>query len=211
MVDENSRDTLSMILIFTIFVVLTSALLRWRRVFRRRTWAIIIILALGLSFFVAYVSVSNVWIPHPQSDDVWRSQDASGEYEGVFPWSKLSYPFYLNAYHTPFKQQTLSGRIANGNASLTVFLANAKLLRVNGTFAYNALLMGPDELYYLFDSLFSQSPNFFGFLLTLFTSFNFIGSILGIALAKTLKSLERQKATLFKEKREQNSSSQTDH
>jgi len=175
-----------MLLAFATFLVFTFAFLWWRKVFRRRVWMVVVVLAFVLSLFLAYVSVSSVWTPHPLSSDVFPERNAPSEYEGVFPWSRLSYPLYLNVYHTPFDQLTWVYPLAYGQVRFSMFFASAKILVVNGTFSYLAYAMGPMPLSYNIDFLFSHSRDFFYFLLAMVTFFNIIGSLLGIILAKTL-------------------------
>lgn len=180
-----------MVLTFAIFLVLFLALLHWKRVFRRRTWVLFAVAVLAISFFLAYVSVLTVWDPHPLSDDIGRNQDARGEYEGPFPWSKLSYPLFLNVYHTPFSEQTISGLFHHGEAHFSVLLVNVKVMVVNSTFSYDAYWMGPMPLNYIIDSPLQHSSEFFVFLIELFASLNVAGAVLGILLAKILQKAIR--------------------
>ena len=175
-----------MLLAFAIFFVFTFVFLWWKKAFSRRVWTVVVVLACVLSLFFAYVSVSGVWTPHPLSSDVFREQNALGEYEGMFPWSRLSYPLYLNVYHTPFNQLTLVYPHFYEQVRFSIFFASAKILVVNGTFLYRAYIMGPMPVSYIIDFLFSNSRDFFYFLLVTFTFFNIIGALLGIILAKTL-------------------------
>jgi len=150
-----------MLLAFVIFLVFTFAFLQWRKTFGRSVCTAAVVLACVFSLFLAYVSVSSVWTPQPLSDDVFGEQNALGEYEGVFPWSRLSYPLYLNVYHTPFQQQTLIESHYCGQACFSIFFATAKVFVVYGTFSYYAYAMGPMPLSYTIDFLFSDSPEFF--------------------------------------------------
>jgi hypothetical protein len=176
-----------MLLTFVAILVFTFAFLQWRKTFGRRVWTVVVVLACMFSLFLAFVSLWNVWTPYPTSWDLGQSYD--GEFEGFFPWSKLSYPLYLNVYHTPFNQLTfdqLSGT-AHGQVRFSIFLANAKTIEVNGTFWYIYAVMGPEPLYYHIDfPLSSYAEPFFVFLLTLFTFFNIVGASLGIILARIL-------------------------
>jgi hypothetical protein len=180
----------TMFLVFFTSLVATFALLRWEKAFSKKAWtifiAIFIVLACATSFLLAYVSVASVWTPHPLSDDVFRQQNALGEYEGMFPLSKLSYPLYLRVYHTPVKSQILENGTAHGQVFFSVFFAAANVIRVSGVFWCFYQVMGPVPLHYKIDFLFSDSPEFFGFLVTLFTFVNIIGALLGVILAKTL-------------------------
>jgi hypothetical protein len=145
-----------------------------------------IVFTCATSFLLAYVSVASVWTPHPLSDDVFRQQNALGEYEGMFPLSKLSYPLYLRVYHTPFNSLILENGTAHGQVFFSVFFATANVIRVSGVFTCFYMVYGPVPLHYKIDFLFSDSPEFFGFLVALFTFVNIIGALLGIILAKTL-------------------------
>jgi len=152
----------------------------------RRTWTTMIVLAIMLSFLFSYVSVSNVWTPHPLNDDVQYRQNSSGEYGGTFPWAQFSYPFTLTVFHTPFQQLTFDQDYHYGKAQFTVAFAGANLIQVNGNYSYHGWIMGPVPLDYEIDSVFSDSPEFFGFLVALFAFFNSLGAIAGIILAKAL-------------------------
>lgn len=99
--------------------------------------------------------------------------------------AKLSYPFYLNVYHTPFEHVAFIGNIGQGNASFSVFFDGARILEINGTFLY-ALVMGPSPLSYIIDFVFSDSDSFCYFLLVSFTLVNAVGAFLGIVVGKVL-------------------------
>lgn len=175
-----------MLLAFVVLFVFTFIFLKCKKAFGRRIWTVFIVLACVLSLFFAYVSVSSVWTPEPLSNDVFRGQNALGENEGAFPWSKLSYPLYLIVYHTPFEQLTFESPFAYGQVRLSMFFANAKTLAVNGTFSYRTNVIGSMPLFYVIDFLFSYSYDFFCFLLAIVTLFNIFGALLGIISAKAL-------------------------
>jgi hypothetical protein len=176
-----------LLLAFAIFLVFTFALLKRRKVFGRRDWAVTIVLVCVISLFIAYVSLSTVWVPKPLSLDVLAAgRNSLGESEGAFPWSKLSYPLYLSVYHTPFEQLTLADGFAHGQVRFSIFFAGVKILAVNGTFSYFAWVYGSMPLYYSIDFLFSNSYDFFCFLLFTFTYFNIVGALLGIISARAL-------------------------
>jgi hypothetical protein len=177
-----------MLVAFVTFLVLTSAFLWQQKVFKRRVWTTVVVFAFLFALFLAYLSVSTVWTPHPLSDDVFREQNAFGEYEGVFPFSRLSYPLYLSVYHTPFSSLTFNetSGIASGQVRFSVLFAGEKIIVVDGVFHYFYPVFGPMPLYYKIDFIFSDSPEFFDFPVATFTLFNIIGALLGIILAKIL-------------------------
>jgi hypothetical protein len=166
--------------------VFAFAILRWKKAFNKRWWAITIIFALLFSLFLAYVSVSSVWVPHALSDNVFYQQNVHGEYGGMFPWSQLSYPACLSVYHTPFETLTFGGDYAYGQVRFTIAFAGANVAQINGTFWYFYPIYGPSLLQYNIDFLFHDSVQFFGYLLALYTIFNFIGALVGIGLAYAL-------------------------
>lgn len=164
--------------------VFAFVILHWRRTFGKRGWATAIVLALVFSLFLAYFSLSNVWVPHALSDDVlYQEERAHGEFEGLFPWSKLSYPLSLSVVHTPFSQLTFQYPYAHGQVRFTVFFAGTNMTQINGAFWYYYPVMGPMPLQYKIDFVFSPPLQFFGFLLVSFTLFDFVGALLGISLA----------------------------
>jgi hypothetical protein len=162
-----------------------------------KIWALIIVPAIMLSLLLAYVSVTSVWRPYQMQDDVFREENAVGEYplprpyEGVFPWAKLSYPFYLEVFHNTTIMVTESTEFAYGQAQFTLFFANAKTLTVNGTYLW-LTIRGPTPLHYELDFIFSDPETFFGFLIAFFTILNISGALLGIALAKTIRKANAQ-------------------
>jgi hypothetical protein len=176
-----------MLLSFFTFFAITFAVLRLEKALSKKEWTIFIVLACLTSLLIAYVSVTSVWVPHPLSDTVFRQQNALGEYEGMFPFSKLSYPLYLRLYHTPFISLLFEENgTAHGQVYFSLFLADAKIIGVSGVFWYFYQVMGSMPFYYKIDFLFSDSPEFFSFLVALYTFFNAIGALLGIILARTL-------------------------
>jgi hypothetical protein len=154
-----------------------------------------LVLALVFSLFLAYFSVSSVWIPYGLSDDVLHQQNEFGEYAGTYPWCKLSYPLTLSVYHTPFENLTLINYDAYGSVRFSILLAGTNILRINGIYWYFYPVMGPMPLQYNINFLFSDPLQFFCYLLFLFTLFNFAGALLGISLAyaieKKRKPIER--------------------
>jgi hypothetical protein len=170
-----------------IMVFCLTLFLQYRKVLSRRVWTVVVVLACVSSLVVAFVSLWNVWTPYPTSWDLGHS--CNGEFDGFFPWSRLSYPLCLSVYHTPFNQLTfdrLSG-VAQGQVRFSIFLANAKAVEVNGTFGYPYFIMGFMPLSYHIDfPFFSSAERFFVFLLTLFALFNIVGALLGVTLANML-------------------------
>jgi len=184
-----------MLLALLVCFVFTFAILHWRRTFGRGGWMTPLVLALVFSLFLAYFSVSSVWIPHGLSDDVFYQQNKLGEYAGAFPWSRLSYPLSLSVYHPPFENLTLEYPYAYGQVRFSTLFADIGILRTNGTYWYYYPVMGAMPLQYDTSFPFSEPLQFFGYLLVLFTLFNFVGAFLGISLAnaieKKLKPIER--------------------
>lgn len=174
-----------MLLAFVVFAVFTAVFLLLRKP-SRITWIELAVLACAFSLLLAFVSVSTVWVPHPNSDQLFYVQNTLGEYEGDFPLSKLSYPFYLNVYHTPFEQVTFTGNLAYGKAFLSVFFDGTRILGVNGTYSYFYPVMGGVPLYYSLNFVFSDSDSFYYFLLVSFTFVNAVGAFIGIIVGKVL-------------------------
>jgi hypothetical protein len=184
----------TLLALFTCFVF-AFANLQLRRTFSKRRWVTALILALVFSLFLAYFSVSSVWIPHGLSDDVFRQQNEVGEYAGTFPWSQLSYPLSLSVYHTPFENLTYEGQYAYGQVRFSTLFAGTNILRTDGTYWYFYPIMGASPLQYNINFFFSEPFQFFGYLLVFFTIFNLIGALLGLSLAyaivKRRKPIER--------------------
>ena len=186
-----SHSGMITLLVLLASCVLAFAILRWKKAFNRRRWAITIVIVLLFSLFLASASVSSVWVPHALSDNVFYQQNVHGEYGGMYPWSELSYPFYLSVYHTPFENLTFRGDYAYGQVRFTIAFAGANVAQINGTFWYFYPIMGPSPLQYNIDFLFHDSVEFFAFLLVLYTIFNFIGALVGIGLAYALHGVRR--------------------
>jgi len=171
-------------MLLTFLISAFIALVGWKRAFGKRAWTIFIVLICIVSSLIAYVSIASVWTPHPLSDDVFHQQNALGEYEGVSPFSKLSFPLYLKAYHSPFASLLFEENgTAYGQATFSIYLINRKVIDVSGVFSYFYMVMGPMPLNYKIDSI--DSPTFFALLIALFTLANIVGALPGIILAKT--------------------------
>jgi hypothetical protein len=167
--------TLALVICFTLLFQ------SWRRKLNRKGWAVIAIFAFSVSVILASVSVWSVWTPYTTN---WNFH--GGESDGIFPLSKLSYPLCLSVYHTPFIHLLYDGMHISGDVSFSFFLMNAKVTVINGTFSYPPVF-GEVQLSYSIDfPLFNNGETFFIFLLSLFTIFNMIGALIGIALANIL-------------------------
>jgi len=175
-----------MLLAFVLVVCFTLPFLLWKQMLDRREWAIIVAFVSLLSLLLSFISVWSVWTPYVTNLDFH-----GGEFDGYLPWSKLSYPFYLSVYHTPFIRLLYDGMYITGDVSFSIFLTNAKAMEVNGTFSYPPVFGRAPLSYSLNFPLFNSGETFFTFLLTLFTFFNIIGAMLGILLAYTLAKKER--------------------
>jgi hypothetical protein len=175
----------------------------WRKRFSRRNRVVVVTFAFLVSLLLAFVSIWNVWTPYLGSlDDRIRNTS-----EGHFPQSKLSYPLYLNVYHTPFEHRQFDDRSISGNVSFSVLIADAKVMEVDGTFhylsvpvliadakvmevdgtfSYAAGFYGSMPLQYSLDFPIRNQESFFIFLLILFTLFNIMGALIGIVSTRTL-------------------------
>jgi len=162
-------------------------ILHRRRRFGKRGWITTLVLALVLSLFLAYFSISSVWIPHGLSDDIFHQQSELGEYAGTFPWSELSYPLSLSVYHTPFQNLTYQYPYAYGQVRFSTQFAGMNILQTEGRYWYFYPVFGPMPLQYNINFLFSDPFQFFGYLLALFTIFNFVGALLGLSLAYAIE------------------------
>jgi len=174
---------------FLALFVFTLAFIPRKEKLNSRIWVLIIVPAIMLSLLLAYVSVTSVWRPHQMQEDVFAKQNALGEYEGVFPWAKLSYPFYLNVFHSSGNQlvEDQSAGAVDGQVQFSMFIANLRVTAVNGTFWFS-MVRGPTPLHYKLDFIFYDPEMFYVFLIVLFTIFNIIGALLGIVFAKTLRA-----------------------
>jgi len=152
-----------------------------RKTFSRRDWAVVVAFTFLLSFFLAFISIWSVWALGVTNWDFHR-----GEFDGFFPWSKLSYPLHLSTYHELYAQIALRGMPVTGSVSFGIFLLNVKVIEVNGMFSYPRVSGRVPLFYYLDFPVFNVGQTFFIFLLILFTFFNIIGALLGTALAYTL-------------------------
>ncbi len=174
-----------MLLAFLLTVCFALLLLLWRKRINRIGWAVLVAFAFLVSLLLAFVSVCSVWTPYVTNLDFH-----GGEFDGYFPWSKLSYPVYVSVYHTPFVRLLYDGYRISGNASYTIFLIDAEVMKVSGTFSYPPIFGRVRLSYHINFPLFNNGETFFIFLLTMFTLFNIIGTTLGLIL--TYKVLKRE-------------------
>jgi hypothetical protein len=77
-----------------------------------------------------------------------------------------------------------------GNASFNIFLANLKVMQINGTFTYPPVFGKVPLSYSLNFPLFNSGETFFVFLAVFFTLLNIAGALLGLALTSTLKRIK---------------------
>lgn len=169
------------LLAFIIIFCFTFPFLFLKKTFRRRDWIIVVALTFLFSLLLAFISIRSVWTPSITNQDFRR-----GEFDGYFPLSRLSYPLHMSVYHEQYAQIALRGMPVTGSVSFNMFLADTKVSIVNGIFSYPRV-SGRMPLFYFLDfPFFNTGETFFIFLLTLFTIFNIIGALLGIALVYTL-------------------------
>jgi hypothetical protein len=167
-------------LVFVLAVCFTLPLFLWKKRLSTVDWALVAAFASLLSLLLSFISVWSVWTPYTTNLDFH-----GGEFDGYFPWSKLSYPFYLSVYHTPFARLLYDGMHISGSVSIDIYLINAKAVEVNGKFSYPPVFGKVPLSYSLNLPLFNNGETFFIFLLILFTFFNTVGAILGILVAHT--------------------------
>lgn len=170
-----------MLLAFVLVACFALLFQLWRRKFSRRAWAVVATFAFLVSLLPAFVSIWSVWTPYTTNLNFH-----GGEFDGYFPWSKLSYPLCLNVYHTPFIRLLYDGIRISGDVSFSMFLTNTGVMVVNGTFSYPPVFGEIPLSYSLNFPFFNNGETFFIFLLALFTTFNMIGALVGIALVNTL-------------------------
>jgi hypothetical protein len=141
-----------------------------------------------MSIILAFISIWSVWTPFITNHNHYEIY--SGEFNGYFPWSRLSYPLYISVYHTPFIHLHYDGIRILGNVVFKFFLVNVKVMEVRGEFYYPPV-MGITQLHYSLNfPFFNDGEKFFIFLLIIFTFLNIIGTLLALAL--TYVFLERR-------------------
>jgi hypothetical protein len=149
----------------------------WKRTMSTRDWGAVGVLAFLFILLIASISVCSVWTPYVTNWDFH-----GGEFDGQLPWSKLSYPFYLSVYHTPFVRLLYNGQRISGNVYFSIFTANMTVMEVDGTFSFPPVF-GRVPLSYSLNFPFSTGYSFFVFLLFLFTLLNAIGALLATGIA----------------------------
>lgn len=153
----------------------------WRKKLSRRNFSLVVTFAFLVSLLLGFITIWSVWTPYVTNLDFHGD-----EFDGYFPWSKLSYPLHLSVYHTPFALLLYDGSYISGNVSFAILVANAKVMKVDGTFRYPPVFGRVPLPYSLNFPFFDSGEKFFIFLLILFTVFNIIGALIGIASAYTI-------------------------
>lgn len=171
-----------MLLVFVLSLCGTLAFTFWKGAFSAKGWATIGVLAILSSLLITSISVWSVWTPYVTNWDFH-----GGEFDGQLPWSKLSYPFCLSVYHTPFVRLLYDGNRISGNVSFSIFTVNIRIMKVDGTFSYPAVF-GEVPLSYSLNFPFNTGYAFFVFLLFSFTLLNVIGALLAAGVAYTIAS-----------------------
>jgi hypothetical protein len=179
-----------MLLAFIITLYVTQRFLWRKTASTREVWAKVSALTILASLALSFLSICSVWTPYISNMSVH-----DGEFNGLLPFSKLSYPMYLTVYHTPLNLRLFDGGSLSGNASFRILLTDFKVMEVRGSFGY-AAIYGRSHLVYSLDfPAFNNGLVFFLFMLALFTVQNIIGTVLGILLAHTCSSQERAKGS----------------
>jgi hypothetical protein len=164
----------------------------------KKIWVFTIVLALALSLLLAYNSVTSVWRPHRMQHDYLDVQNSAGEYEGVSPWSKLSYPFSLNVFHELppldgdyLPQNDIRFGYEYGQVRFTLLIVNLRTIMFNGTYWFSPV-RGWTPMHYEIYFIFSNQDGFYDFLIALFTTLNMLGALLGIIVARTARGRFRK-------------------
>lgn len=173
--------------IFTACFVLLFRL--WKKPLNRRLWLVFVFFALIVSFILSVVSVWSVWNPSITNWDFY-----GGEFNGSLPWSKLSYPFHMSVYHTPFVRLLYDGINIRGEVAFNIFLTTAKVGQINGTFTYPPIFGRTSLSYSINFPFFNSGAAFFAFLTIFFFFFNMIGALLALALLFALEKRKRLSA-----------------
>jgi hypothetical protein len=176
-----------MILAFLVSMVLFALLLFRKKKPLRRRWYTLFSIGLIFALLLSFVSVLSVWNP-------WNPLP-NGNYSGA---SAVSYPLWMNIYATPAVQRILQNDEEVGNVSFSVFIANGKVLEINGVFrsvpSYAAVPWGLPVNYELGSPFFSDTIAFFSFLVLLFTLFNVLGFTLGMILCYIVSRMMESKS-----------------
>lgn len=125
-------------------------------------------------------------------------QNSAGEYEGVFPWAKLSYPFSLSVFHElppldgdNLPQNDIRYQYEYGQVQFSILIANLRTIIFNGTYWFEPV-RGWTPMHYKIYSTFSNPDAFYDFLIVLFTILNATGALLGFVVAKTSQARLRK-------------------
>ena len=116
-----------------------------------------------------------------------------GEYQGALPLNMLSYPFFLDVFHTwrcnPFHLCLKSDETCSGIVSFKIFFANIRVCEINGSFSY-PLIIGEAPLNYKINLPFFETKQEFSvFLLSTFTLINLAGAAVGVLTCSTVKRI----------------------
>jgi hypothetical protein len=188
-----------MLLAFVVFLTLGLGFSALEMRFGKMVWIAAAILAIALSFFLAYYSVSSVWVPNQLTDDVAHKEQGLEVYRGTFPLSQLSYPFSLGVHHLS-THEWFSNNYGYGQVIFSTFFLNFNVFRINGTYSYKEV-MGPYPLSYRMNFLFSDPTDFFNFLVFFYAFINIVGALLGMFIGRIIirKIFIRKEAKGFSE------------
>jgi hypothetical protein len=154
----------------------------------RRFWTILVAYVTVISVFFAFLSVWAVWTPSFTSRTYHE-----GEYQGALPLNMLSYPFFLDVFHTwrcnPFHLCLKSDETCSGIVSFKIFFANIRVCEINGSFSY-PLIIGEAPLNYKINLPFFETKQEFSvLLLSTFTLTNLAGAAVGVLTCSTVKRI----------------------
>jgi len=152
-----------------------------------RFWITLIAYLTLISMFFAFLSLWIVWTPL-----ITSLTYHDGEYQGIPPLNKLSYPFFLSVYHTPHLDLRCD-KGCSGIVSFKIFFAIIKICEINGSFSYPSAF-GEFLLNYKINlPFFETKEKFFAFLLATFTIINLAGAAIGILTYSTVKRIRKSK------------------
>jgi hypothetical protein len=179
-----------MLLAFAVFLGLALVFSALEIRFGKFVWVAALILAIAFSSFLAYSSVSSVWVPNQMSDPVFN-EEKEGElgqvgivYRGTLPSSQLSFPFSLGVHHG-HADEWFENNYGYGQVVFTMFFLNLDVFQINGTYSY-LLAVGPTPLSYRMNFIFSDPTDFFNFLVSVFALINTIGALFGILVGRMI-------------------------
>jgi hypothetical protein len=177
-----------MLLAFAVFLGFALVFSALEMRFGKFVWVAVIILAIAFSFFLAYSSVSSVWVPNQMSDPVFNEEkegelyDVGIVYRGTFPSSQLSYPFSLGVHHG-HADEWFENNYGYGQVVFTMFFLNLDVFQINGAYSY-LLAVGPTPLSYRMNFVFSDPTDFFNFLVSVFAFIDIAGALIGIFIGR---------------------------